>query len=46
LSAPALETWASFVEAPEVVTSTVEEVTGRPARHFRDWAFDHADAFR
>jgi len=42
----ALDTWASFVEAPEVVTSTVREVTGEPARSFAEWARDHADDFR
>lgn len=31
---------------PEVVTPTVEEVTGAPARTFRQWALDHADDFR
>jgi uncharacterized protein YbjT (DUF2867 family) len=42
----ALDTWAGFVEKPEVVTDTVEEVTGRPARSFAQWAQDHADEFR
>jgi uncharacterized protein YbjT (DUF2867 family) len=42
----ALDTWASFAQTPEVVTSTVEDVTGQPARRFLDWARDHADAFR
>jgi uncharacterized protein YbjT (DUF2867 family) len=42
----ALDTWASFVETPEIVTSTVEEVAGAPARHFSEWARDHAEAFR
>ena len=42
----ALDTWAGFVEEPEVVTSTVQEVTGRPARSFAEWARDHADDFR
>jgi uncharacterized protein YbjT (DUF2867 family) len=42
----ALDTWASFVEAPEVVTSTVQEVTGTPARAFAEWARDHAHDFR
>jgi hypothetical protein len=28
------------------VFPTVEEVTGVPARTFRQWADDHADAFR
>jgi uncharacterized protein YbjT (DUF2867 family) len=42
----ALDTWARFVEEPELVTSTVERVTGTPARTFREWASDHADDFR
>jgi uncharacterized protein YbjT (DUF2867 family) len=42
----ALETWASFVSKPEIVTSTVEDLTGRPARPFDLWARDNADAFR
>src|SRR3954451_18798951 len=44
--ATALDTWASFVETPEVVTSTVEDVTGEPARAFGEWARDHAQDFR
>jgi uncharacterized protein YbjT (DUF2867 family) len=42
----ALDTWASFVSRPEIVTTTVEEVTGRPARQFTEWARDNADRFR
>ena len=42
----ALDTWASFVETPEVVTTTVEEVTGAPARTFAQWARYHAEDFR
>ncbi|MGN9840639.1 NAD(P)H-binding protein [Nonomuraea sp. H19] len=30
----------------ELVTSTVEEITGAPARAFREWAADHAGDFR
>lgn len=29
-----------------LITSTVEEITGTPARTFREWATDHADDFR
>ena len=36
----ALRYWASLVTEPEPVTSTVEELTGRPARTFREWAID------
>jgi uncharacterized protein YbjT (DUF2867 family) len=42
----ALDTWSSFVETPEIVTSTVEDITGEPARPFGEWARDHADDFR
>jgi uncharacterized protein YbjT (DUF2867 family) len=42
----ALATWASFVTEPEPVTSAVRDVTGRPARTFREWAADHAADFR
>lgn len=42
----ALDTWAGFVATPERVTGTVRDVTGVPARPFRQWAADHADEFR
>jgi uncharacterized protein YbjT (DUF2867 family) len=42
----ALDTWASFVDTPETVTSVVEQVTGTPARPFAQWARDHAEDFR
>jgi uncharacterized protein YbjT (DUF2867 family) len=42
----ALDTWESFVAHPEIVTSSVEEITGHPAHSFRDWARSHADGFR
>jgi hypothetical protein len=42
----ALDTWASFVDNPEVVTTTVHEVTGSPAHTFAEWAHEHADEFR
>jgi uncharacterized protein YbjT (DUF2867 family) len=42
----ALATWARFVDDPELVTSTVEDITGAPPRPFRQWAIDHADDFR
>ena len=41
----ALDAWAGLVRRPERVTSTVAELTGAPARTFRQWAIDHADAF-
>jgi uncharacterized protein YbjT (DUF2867 family)/ketosteroid isomerase-like protein len=42
----ALATWARLVTRPEPVTRTVEEITGTPARTFRQWAADHASDFR
>jgi uncharacterized protein YbjT (DUF2867 family) len=38
--------WAGLVDRPEPVTDTVREVTGEPARTFRQWAVDHRDEFR
>lgn len=42
----ALAYWRSLVDTPEPVMSTVEELTGHPARTFTQWAQDHADDFR
>jgi uncharacterized protein YbjT (DUF2867 family) len=42
----ALDTWAGFVRKPEILTTTVQELTGTPARSFGQWAADHADDFR
>jgi uncharacterized protein YbjT (DUF2867 family) len=42
----ALAAWARFVDHPEQVTTTVEQVTGRPARRLEQWVADHAGAFR
>jgi uncharacterized protein YbjT (DUF2867 family) len=42
----ALDHWASAVSSPEPVTSVVAEVTGRPARTFREWAQEHVSAFQ
>jgi uncharacterized protein YbjT (DUF2867 family) len=41
-----LDAWAAAIGQPAFVTSTVEEITGAPARTFRDWAIDHAAEFR
>jgi uncharacterized protein YbjT (DUF2867 family) len=38
--------WATLVDQPETVTGVVEEVTGKPARTFAEWATDHAADFR
>ena len=36
----------AFVDTPEPMTHEVEELTGRPARTFAQWARDHAADFR
>jgi hypothetical protein len=41
-----LNAHAEFVTKPELVTPTVDEVTGAPARAFRERARDHAGDFR
>jgi len=40
-----LTAYAAAVERPAFLTSAIEEVTGRPARTFREWAADHAAEF-
>ena len=45
-AASALGTWERFVTHPEVVTSTVRDLTGVPAHTFADWASANAAAFR
>jgi uncharacterized protein YbjT (DUF2867 family) len=40
-----LDSWAAAIGQPAFVTSTVAEITGAPARTFRDWAADHAAEF-
>ncbi|MGW5615518.1 NAD(P)H-binding protein [Streptomyces sp. NPDC003877] len=41
-----LHMWATVPETVARVTSTVEEVVGRPPRTFAQWAAAHAGAFR
>jgi uncharacterized protein YbjT (DUF2867 family) len=41
-----LKAWAAAMGHPALVTSTVAEITGRPARTFRDWVSDHAAELR
>ncbi|MEV6965887.1 NAD(P)H-binding protein [Hamadaea sp. NPDC051192] len=41
-----LRAQAAMTTGPARVTSTVAEVTGTPARTFRSWVVEHADAFR
>jgi uncharacterized protein YbjT (DUF2867 family) len=38
--------WAALVDNPEPVTTTVSELTGRPALTFAEWAREHAAEFR
>jgi len=40
-----LGAYAKFLVEPEPVLPTVEEITGVPARSFRDWTRDHARDF-
>ena len=40
-----LDAYAAAVGLPALVTSTVLEVTGSPARSFNEWATDHAGDF-
>ena len=42
----ARSTWAEFTGEPEILTTTVQELTGKPARSFGQWAADHANDFR
>jgi uncharacterized protein YbjT (DUF2867 family) len=42
----ALDYFATLTRQPEVGSSTVAEVTGRPAHTFRQWVEEHVDAFR
>jgi hypothetical protein len=41
-----LAAWKATLGRPAFVTSTVSDVIGSPARTFRQWAADHASAFR
>lgn len=41
-----LNAHAEMVNQPEPVTSTVQDLTGAPARTFYQWAIDHASEFR
>ncbi|MFF3870064.1 SDR family oxidoreductase [Micromonospora sp. NPDC001898] len=45
LSESFVRTMTELMKAPCVVTSTVEDVTGVPARSFRQWAEDHVKDF-
>lgn len=41
-----MDAWAAASGQPAVVTSTVEQIKGTPARTFLDWAKDHAADFQ
>jgi uncharacterized protein YbjT (DUF2867 family) len=41
-----MDAYAAAVGRPSHVTTTVLDVTGTPARRFRDWAVDHAAEFK
>ena len=41
-----LQAWGAAIGRPALVTATVAEITGTPARTFRDWVTDHAAEFR
>jgi uncharacterized protein YbjT (DUF2867 family) len=40
-----LGAYGAAVDRPAFMTSTIEEVTGRPPRTFHEWAIDHAGDF-
>ena len=40
-----LDAWAAALGQPAFVTTTVEAITGLPARTFRDWVTDHTREF-
>jgi uncharacterized protein YbjT (DUF2867 family) len=37
--------WSTLVDSPEPLTTTVPELTGRPALTFAQWAHEHANEF-
>ncbi len=41
-----LAAWGATMGRPAYVTSTVRDILGSPPRSFRQWATDHATAFR
>ena len=40
-----LSAYGAALDRPALITSTIEDVTGTPARTFRRWAADHAPDF-
>jgi len=41
----AMDAWAAMLDEPEAITHTVEEITGRRAHTFGEWAREHAADF-
>jgi uncharacterized protein YbjT (DUF2867 family) len=41
-----LNAWAAAIGQPAYITSAVVDITGTPARTFRDWAIDHSAEFQ
>ncbi|HWE00176.1 MAG TPA: hypothetical protein VG345_14090, partial [Bryobacteraceae bacterium] len=41
-----LAAWAAAAEHPAFITSTVQDITGKRPRAFREWAAEHAAAFQ
>jgi uncharacterized protein YbjT (DUF2867 family) len=41
-----LGAWAAAIGPPALLTTTVADITGTPARTFRDWAMEHAAEFQ
>jgi uncharacterized protein YbjT (DUF2867 family) len=41
-----LDAWEAAIGQPAFITSTVEEITGKPPRTFLDWVTSHAAEFR
>jgi hypothetical protein len=41
-----LAAWGATIGRTAFVTSTVADVVGSPARTFRQWVVDHAEAFQ
>ncbi|HEY7450623.1 MAG TPA: NAD(P)H-binding protein [Vicinamibacterales bacterium] len=40
-----LAAWGATIGRPALVTATVADIVGSPARTFRQWVVDHAEAF-
>jgi hypothetical protein len=41
-----LDAWAAAIGQPALVTTTVADITGTPARAFGDWVTDHSAEFQ